>query len=251
VKGRARSGRGRTAPRTVAPDVASPDRKVLITVHDRARTRVLVVDDHRTFAELLSGALDREPDLVSVGHATTAAEALTSTLALRPEIVMMDVQLPDDDGFTATERIVESAPGTRVIILTAQSGSANVSRAQRAGACAFLLKDGALSTMLETVRTATVGTFVCDPALRDGGRTSSSRGPMDPVTPVLTQREQDVLALLADGCDVREIARRLGVTEVTCRGYVKSLLVKLDAHSQLQAVVAASRLGLLPWKAHV
>jgi DNA-binding NarL/FixJ family response regulator len=211
------------------------------------------VDDHRTFAELLSGALDREPDLVSVGHATTGAEALAMSRSLQPEIVLMDVQLPDVDGFVATERILDEAPQTRVIILTAQTGGANVNRAQRAGACAFLLKDGSLSSMLQTVRTATVGSFVCDFALRSAGRgvADATRGPMDQVAPALTQREHDVLALLADGCDVREIARRLGVTEVTCRGYVKSLLVKLDAHSQLQAVVAASRLGLLPWKVHV
>jgi DNA-binding NarL/FixJ family response regulator len=219
-------------------------------VHDPVPTRVLVVDDHQTFAELLSGALDREPDLVSVGHATTAAEGLTLCLSLKPDIVMMDLQLPDADGFAATQRIVDEAPATRVIVLTAQSGSANVTRAQRAGACAFLLKDGSLSSMLQTVRAATVGTFTCDPALR-AGRGAGDRGPADQVAPVLTQREHDVLALLAEGNDVREIARRLGVTEVTCRGYVKSLLVKLDAHSQLQAVVAASRLGLLPWKVHV
>jgi DNA-binding NarL/FixJ family response regulator len=220
--------------------------------HDPVPTRVLVVDDHQTFAELLSGALDREPDLVSVGHATTAADGLSQCLALQPDIVMMDLQLPDVDGFTATQRILAEAPRTRVIVLTAQSGSANVARAQRAGACAFLLKDGSLSTMLQTVRAATAGSFICDPALRGTGRGTSGgeRGP-DQVAPLLTQREHDVLTLLAEGNDVREIARRLGVTEVTCRGYVKSLLVKLDAHSQLQAVVAASRLGLLPWKAHV
>ncbi len=222
-------------------------------VPDRGLTRVMVVDDHQTFAELLSGALDREPDLVSVGHATTAADGLTLTRALAPDIVMMDLQLPDVDGFVATQRILAEAPATRVIILTAQSGAANVSRAQNAGACAFLLKDGSLSTMLDTVRTATRESFVCDPALRSAARAipAAARGPMDQVAPVLTQREHDVLALLADGRDVRDIARRLGVTEVTCRGYVKSLLVKLDAHSQLQAVVAASRLGLLPWKVHV
>jgi DNA-binding NarL/FixJ family response regulator len=222
-------------------------------VHDRAVTRVLVVDDHQTFAELLSGALDREPDLVSVGHATSAAEALTLRRSLDPEIVMMDVQLPDTDGFVATRRILDEAPGTRVIILTAQSGAANVARAQDVGACAFLLKDGSLASMLRAVRTATLGSFLCDPALRTVGQATPDveRGPMGHLAPALTQREQDVLALLAEGRDVRDIARRLGVTEVTCRGYVKSLLVKLGAHSQLQAVLAASRLGLLPRKVHV
>lgn len=221
--------------------------------HDGGPTRVMVVDDHQTFAELLAGALDREPDLVSVGHATTAAEAILMRREVKPDVVMMDLRLADsDDGFAATQQITDEAPWTRVIVLTAQSGGVEVARARRAGACAYLLKDGSLADLLRTLRGATVGRFEYDPALRISDPTISGPGGwlIDAIAPTLTQREHDVLALLAEGDDVRSIARRLAVTEATCRGYVKSLLVKLDAHSQLQAVVAGWRLGLLPWKVH-
>jgi DNA-binding NarL/FixJ family response regulator len=215
--------------------------------HSGAVTSVLVVDDHRTFAELLAGALDREPDLVSVGHATTAAEALTMNRALRPDLVVMDVQLPDADGFVATRMITADAPSTRVIMLSAQGGQENTVAARRAGACGYVVKDGSLDHLLVTLRTATLGQFLCDPAIGDvDPPPSRPRAQPDVVSPTLTPRESDVLALLGQGQEVRDIADRLGVTPATCRGYVKSLLVKLDAHSQLQAVVAAWRLGLLP-----
>jgi DNA-binding NarL/FixJ family response regulator len=218
---------------------------------DRATTRVLVVDDHQTFAELLSGALDREPDLVSVGHATTAGEALEMVRTEQPDLVMMDVQLPDVDGFAATQQITVETPWVRVIMLTAHTDPDFVLRAAQAGACAFLPKDGSLSQMLDTIREAALGGFLCDPALMSASRAASRprAGAPDvgaPPVPALTQREQEVLSLLAEGRPVREIADKLGITEVTCRGYVKTILVKLDAHSQLQAVVAAWRLGLLP-----
>ena len=215
-----------------------------------AQTRVLVVDDHVTFAELLSGALDREPDLVSVGHATCVAQAVEMCRLLSPDLVVMDVQLPDGDGFAATRRLTEDSPATRVVMLTAQADATHLTRARLAGACGLLLKDGSLAHLLLTLRTATHGTFLCDPSLGDG--TGLTGGPIlaTPGGPGLTRREHEVLTLLADGREVRDIAAALGVTPATCRGYVKSLLVKLDAHSQLQAVVAGWRLGLIPPKGH-
>jgi DNA-binding NarL/FixJ family response regulator len=222
---------------------------------DAAPTRVMVVDDHQTFAELLSGALDREPDLTSVGSAASGGEAVEMSRSLRPDLVMMDVQLPDMDGFAATEQITLESPWTRVIMLTAHTDPAFVLRAARAGACAFLPKDGSLHQMLTTIRAATLGGFLCAPELTAAVQRSPWDGrPTAPLAvppggapvPVLTQREQDVLGLLAEGLQVRDVAERLGITEVTCRGYVKGLLVKLDAHSQLQAVVAAWRYGILP-----
>lgn len=220
-------------------------------VEDVATTRVLVVDDHETFAELLSGALDREHDLTSVGHATTARDAVDMAHRLRPDLVMMDVQLPDADGFVATERIMAELPWTRVVVLTAHTDPGFVLRAADAGACGFLPKDGSLAHMLATLRAATLGGFVCDPALVAATQavartTGSSRSSAPrPAAPALTQRETEVLGLLGQGRVVREIAADLGITEETCRGYVKSILAKLGARTQLQAVVTAWRIGLL------
>ncbi|WNB85385.1 response regulator transcription factor [Cellulomonas sp. ATA003] len=221
-----------------------------MAAHTAAPTRVLVVDDHVTFAELLADALDREPDLVSVGHAVSVAESVEMSRRLTPDLVVMDVQLPDGDGFVATRRITDRSPATRVVMLTAQADVSHLTRARLAGACGLLLKDGSLAHLLLTLRTATHEGFRHDPSWDSVGATTPGPDGVGPGRPALTRREREVLTLLAEGREVRDIAATLGVTPATCRGYVKSLLVKLDAHSQLQAVVAAWRLGLLTPRTH-
>lgn len=207
-------------------------------------TRILVVDDHQTFAELLLGALEREGDFECLGHASSGAEGVSLARTLGPDVVVMDVELPDMDGFAATSRILEDRPHTRVVVLTAHATPDFVARATAAGACGFLPKDGALSVMLSTLRMARPGALAIHPAL-------VARMVAPPVAaraagvPRLTQRERDVLDLMGRGKDVRLISRELGISSHTCRGYVKTILMKLDAHSQLEAVVAAARLGLL------
>lgn len=211
-----------------------------------ARTRVLVVDDHLTFAELLTGALDREPDLVSIGHATSATDGIRMCRELKPDLVVMDVQLPDGDGFSATSTILEHNPQARVIVLTAHATPEVFERAARAGACGFLPKDGSLASMLQTLRHARPGSLVVDPSLVAGltSRKREQEQEADRV-PQLTPRESVVLELMGEGKDVRMIAKQLGLSPLTCRGYVKTILSKLGAHSQLEAVVIASRLHLI------
>lgn len=216
-------------------------------------TRVVVVDDHRTFAELLADALGREDDLVCVGLASSGDEAVALVDRLRPDVVLMDVQMPSGDGITATRRIVGTGSRTRVVVLTAHTDVSFVQQAADAGAAAFVPKDGALGTMLETLRAVRDGAqdFLVPRDLMERAAAEPEWGLPGvavadrPVLDILTPRETDVLRLMAEGLDVRTIARELGITEQTCRGYVKSLLSKLGAHSQLQAVVTAWRLGLL------
>lgn len=214
---------------------------------DGATTRVLVVDDHQTFAELLAEALDREPDFVSVGHAATGTEAIALTERLDPDVVVMDVELPDMDGFAATERIMANRPHVRVVVLTAHGSPDFVARASAAGACGFLPKDGSLAVMLQTLRSARPGSLAIHPALvaRMVTPPRPREAPNGRAAPPLTQREREVLNLMGRGCDVRSISRELGISTHTSRGYVKAILLKLDAHTQLEAVVAATRLGLL------
>jgi SARP family transcriptional regulator, regulator of embCAB operon len=215
-----------------------------------AQARVVVVDDHRTFAELLTGALDHEPDLVSVGHATTAREGIELSLCARPDVIIMDVELPDLDGFTATERLLEAMPDAKVLILTAHATAEFVARAAAAGACAFLPKDGSLQVLVATLRAAVEQDLTIHPALgsslapRPSGRAAATTGALT-AGPQLTEREAAVLALMGDGKDVTAIARELHISASTCRGYIKSLLAKLGAHSQLEAVVLATRHGML------
>jgi DNA-binding NarL/FixJ family response regulator len=216
-------------------------------VTDGGPIRVLVVDDHQTFAELLALALAGQPSLRYVGHARNAAEALRLVGEVQPDVVLMDVQLPDVDGITVTERLLALYPAIRVVVLTAYTEPALVARAATAGASGFLTKDGALGDVLHALHTAHGGGMTVSSHLLAGLLSSPGQpepGPSVPGTR-LTSREYEVLRLMGRGLDVRTIARELTISPHTCRGYVKILLAKLGAHSQLEAVAIATRRGML------
>jgi len=208
----------------------------------RAR-RVLVVDDHRTFAELLARALSGEPDLECVGDTQSAHGARLQVDLLHPDVVVTDVDLgPDaEDGIALTQSLTAACPHLLVVVLSALADKDLVRRAAAAGAVGVVPKDGSVAELLDVLRRVRRGDLVLHPELMSSLLTGG--GPSrDPAA--LTPREHDVLELLAAGLDTRTIARELSISVHTCRGYVKSLLVKLDAHTQLEAVVTASRLGL-------
>lgn len=206
-------------------------------------TSVLVVDDHTTFSDLLAMALDREPDLTCVGTAASVTEAFVKVDERRPDLVIMDVRLGEGDGVTATAELTRSYPELRVVILTAHIDTALMQRAADAGACCLLPKDGSFPDLLEALRSSRREGLVVHPALL---RTLIMSQPQrDVIIPSLTRREREVLKMLADGLDARAIAKNLGISVNTCRGYVKNLLLKLDAHSQLEAVVIATNRGLV------
>ena len=208
------------------------------------RMRVLVVDDHQTFAELLSRALDAESDLECVGHAQDSSEALAAVARLHPDVVLMDVHLPDRDGIRTTAELVRRHPDLKILILTAHASLADIERAATSGACGFLAKDGSLADVLHGLRTARRGSLILPDGLLSrlsavGERHTTMRQWH------LTPRELEVLRLLGLGRDPRSIAKELGVSLHTCRGYVKAVLAKLGVHSQLEAVVLGTRTGLL------
>ena len=211
---------------------------------NEAELRVLVVDDHSTFAELLTQAIDREPDFVSVGHTSTGAGAVAMFAEHRPDIVLMDLQLPDIDGFAVTAQLVAMSPGVRVIMLTAHVTAAVVADAGTCGACGFLPKDGRFEDLLSTLRTARPGSLAVDPAVL-GRLIDQPRTTRRSLARPLSQRELSVLVRLADGRDVTSIAHELRISSHTCRGHVKGVLSKLGAHSQLEAVILAARIGLI------
>ena len=206
--------------------------------------RVLVVDDHITFAELLTGAIDRERDLVSVGHVTTGAGAVAMFAELRPDVVLMDLQLPDIDGFAAAAQILAMSPDAQIIMLTAHVTTTVVANAVDSGVCGFLAKDGHFADLLNTLRTARPGSLAVDPALL-GRLIDQPRTTRRALKRPLSQRELSVLVRMADGRDVTSIAHELHISSHTCRGHVKRVLSKLGAHSQLEAVILAVRLGLI------
>lgn len=219
---------------TFSPDaVVDPDPPREVTV--------LVVDDHRSFGDLLAGALRSVAGLTCVGTAVTAADGVGLAADLRPDVVMMDIQMPQQDGLWATREIVRSAPGTVVVMMTAHRDPQWVTRAAQAGASGFVPKDGSLAEILDVVRRARVGQMVVAPAMF----ASAPAEPSAPEAPRLTDRELQVLQLLGKGHNATAISRLLRISIHTCRGYIKTLHGKLGATSQLEAVVKAQHLGLL------
>ncbi len=132
---------------------------------DTDRLQILIVDDHTTFSDLLAGALDREPDLHSVGVAKSVASAVTTFRELRPDVVIMDLYLPDGTGLEAAESILAEAPETRIVMLTGNPSQEALGEAARIGICGFLPKDGALGVMLNTLRHAHVGNMIVSPSM--------------------------------------------------------------------------------------
>lgn len=211
--------------------------------------RVLIIDDHRTFAELLGMALDAQPDITCVGQAQDEHDALEQVDRLSPDIVLVDVHLGRSDGLDVASRLLTDRPDLRVIVLTASSAALDVARAAAAGACAYLVKTGGLTEVLAAIRTARSGelrlpsTLVGE--LLSLERRATVRDRPSGRGPALTGREQQVLEGLGQGLDVTVIARRLGIRPSTCRGYVQNVLAKLGVHTQLEAVVKATGLGML------
>jgi DNA-binding NarL/FixJ family response regulator len=228
------------APTTgVNVSAATPDRVTVLG------TRIMVVDDHRTFAELLSGALSAA-GMDVVGTAFSAAQGVAMAQELQPDIVVMDIQMPRQDGLSATRRIREVAPDAVVAVVTAHHDPDWVVRAAQAGASAFIPKDGSLSEMIDVLTRVQAGQMLVAPS------TFSSARDVVPqlreaagAQPQLTRREQEVLDCLGKGMQVKAIARVLGITLETCRGYVKSLHAKLGVRSQLEAVIKAQQLQLI------
>jgi DNA-binding NarL/FixJ family response regulator len=207
--------------------------------------RVLVVDDHRAFAEMLAIAL-QAGGMDVVGTATSAAQAISLAEQTRPDVVVMDIQMPREDGLSAARRLRQVAPDAVIAVVTAHRDPEWVVRATQAGASAFIPKDGSLAEMIDVLSRVRAGQMLVAPSTFSTAP-SAGRGParLDEPRPQLTRREQEVLDCLGRGMQVKSIARVLGITVETCRGYVKSLHAKLGVRSQLEAVVKAQELGLL------
>jgi DNA-binding NarL/FixJ family response regulator len=213
-------------------------------------TRVLIVDDHRAFSEALAMAIDRNADLACVGIATTIGECMELVGEAAPDIVLLDIRLPDGDGIDAIAGIRARNECARIVVMTGYTDVDGMSRAAAAGASGFFAKEHSIAAVLAAIRGARDGAMLVDgstlAAIIDQVRrnmpdaTQSGDGASR-----LTRRELDVLGLMGQGLDPHAIAAELGISLHTCRGYQKSILAKLDAHSQLEAVVVAARRGLI------
>lgn len=205
--------------------------------------RVLVVEDHRMFAEAIEAMLATQPGIEVVGSAATAAAAISESRRLRPTVVLMDYRLPDDMGTAAARAIRDHSPQTRVLILTASAEESLVREVVRAGCSGILTKGRGLADLVEAVRSAAAGETVFARSLLDR---LAAPAPPTAVIELLSDREMEVLRLVAEGLDTREISERLGVSVHTVRNHVQGCMRKLGVHTRTQAVSAAIRRGIIP-----
>lgn len=203
-------------------------------------SRVVVISCHTMFAELLSEALSRQKDLEPAGFAVSAEDGAALCARVGPEAVVLESELPDGDGLDMAERILASVPSARIILLTTGPAPDILGRAAGAGISGLLPMNGPLDGLLDAIRHARPEAMTVHPSLL-----VPAVAPAAVKVPVFTRRERQVLALLAEGRDVRTTARDLNIAPSTCRSYVKAILAKLDARTQLQAVASARRLQLL------
>jgi DNA-binding NarL/FixJ family response regulator len=215
--------------------------------------RIVVADDHQVVRTGFAALLDTQPDFAVLGTASDGAEAVRMSRELRPDVVLMDVRMPGIDGIEATRQLAGHADGPRVIILTTFDLDEYVYDALRAGASGFLLKDVTAERLFDAVRVVAAGEALLAPAVtrrlisefaRLPPKASDERAPAAAIGE-LTQRETEVLRLLAEGLSNPEIAGRLVVTEETVKTHVSRLLHKLGLRDRTQAVVLAYESGLV------
>jgi DNA-binding NarL/FixJ family response regulator len=223
---------------------------VLAEPSQLAVSRVLVVDDHMTFSEALAMAIDHNPGLVCVGTAATIAEGLAMVVETAPDVVLLDVHLPDGDGIEAIPSIRTAQPGVRVLVMTGHTDVDVLARAASTGASGFLPKENPIRAVLDAIHAARDDQMVVHGPTLAALLSRTRRPPVvtqerAPDATTLTARESNVLDLMGEGLDPHAIASRLKISIHTCRGYQKSIFNKLDAHSALEAVVIAARRGLL------
>lgn len=205
--------------------------------------RVLIVDDHSVVRKGLRMFLGRDPELKVVGEAADGQEAVERSRDLHPDVVVMDLLMPGIDGIAATAVIRQELPDTEVLALTSVLESAAVVGAVKAGAIGYLLKDTQAAELRRAIKAAAAGQVQLAP--QASAYLLRQMQAVDTPEP-LTERETEVLGLLAQGHANKEIARRLSIVEDTVKVHVRHILGKLGAQSRTQAVLIALRLGLVP-----
>ncbi len=213
--------------------------------------RILLVDDQALFREGLHTLLSVQPGLEVVGEAGNGEEALRQALSLRPDVVLMDLQMPVLDGVAATRRLCESLPGCRVIVLTTFDDDEYVFEGLRASAAGYLLKDAPSAKLVEAIRAAARGESFLVPSVAAKVVAEFARlanqapAPAQALAEPLSEREREILRLVAAGSSNREIAAKLVIAEGTVENHVTNILSKLDCRDRTQAALRARELGLL------
>ena len=209
-----------------------------------APIRVLIVDDHEVFGSSLAVVLNGERDMRTVGVAKTVAEALRLASANAPDVILLDNRLPDGDGVGVIRALVDLPGAPQVVVLTATTSELVMLAAMEAGAAGFLDKSRSLAEVVGSVRAAAAGDLVMSPQVLSR-LLARLRRSATAVGSDLTEREAEVLQLLAKGGSNADIARELTLSVHTIRNHVANLSAKLGAHSKLEALAIAVREGLI------
>ncbi|OIV38904.1 DNA-binding response regulator [Mangrovactinospora gilvigrisea] len=217
----------------------------MVEARSGEKIRVLVVDDHQVVRRGLRTFLEVQPDILVVGEASDGAEGVEQTEALHPDVVLMDVKMPGMDGIEALRQLRERDNPAKVLIVTSFTEQRTVVPALRAGAAGYVYKDVDPEALAGAIRAVHAGHVLLQPELAgallagegDSGDAGGRAGS-------LTEREREVLALIADGRSNREIARALVLSEKTVKTHVSNILMKLDLADRTQAALWAVRTGL-------
>lgn len=210
------------------------------------RIRVLLVDDHPIVREGLRTLLSDAPGVAVVGEAADGASAVALAMDLHPDVVLMDLVMPTMDGIEATRRIAQVSAGSRVLVLTSFSEDQRVRDAIQAGAAGYLMKDVLKDDLLRAIHSTAQGQPVLHPEAQRLLMRQLAAPPEPPLLYTLTERERDVLRLIAQGHSNKEIAATLHLTEGTVKGYVSIILGKLGVADRTQAALYAVKHGLAP-----
>jgi DNA-binding NarL/FixJ family response regulator len=215
--------------------------------------RTMIVDDHALFRRGLEMVLEEEQDIELVGQASDGAEAVERAAEALPDIVLMDIRMPRSSGIEATRAMKAAAPSTKIVILTISDEEADLFEAIRAGASGYLLKDIPLDEVADTVRAVHGGQSLINPSMAAKlltefaamAKRDDEERTEDLSAPRLTDREMEVLRLVARGMNNRDIAKDLFISENTVKNHVRNILEKLQIHSRMEAVMVAVREKLI------
>jgi two-component system NarL family response regulator len=200
--------------------------------------RVLCVDDHRLMREGIVRIVSLQPDIKVVAEARTGQEAVEQFIAHRPDVTLMDLQLPVMNGLQAIRAIKKADAGARVVVLTMYQGDEDIYRALQAGAVAYLLKDSVPDDLIRVIREVHAG----NQSISDG---VAAKLAARAAQPPLTDRELQVLELLAEGQRNKEIAATLSISEDTARTHIKSIFFKFNVHDRTAALAEGVRRGIV------
>ena len=213
------------------------------------RLRVMVVDDHALFRRGLEMVLQQEGDIELVGEASDGEEVVQRAQELMPDVILMDVRMPKKSGIEAATEIKDTLPHVKILMLTISDEEADLYEAIKGGAAGYLLKDASTDEVAQAVRVVADGQSLISPSmamkLLDEFKQMSRTDRSQPATPRLTERELEVLRLVAHGLNNREIAKQLFISENTVKNHVRNILEKLQLHSRMEAVMYAVREKLL------